>query len=190
MLKCSLFCVIFVLIMKRSFFILLIILSILSGCRKDNSPRTSGIDTINNTTYETTTYYTFGFSFSKATKVSTLDSPGWDIIIYVNNDNLVSRLILQANNLENSFYKIGDYPAAASAVSAFNNLKTVGAYQWEGMADPINANQVWVYRTGNEQYAKIRIVSTKNEIRNNLQYGECTFEWLYQPDGSLTFPGK
>ncbi|MDO9341358.1 MAG: hypothetical protein Q7T72_12645 [Bacteroidales bacterium] len=176
--------------MQRSFFILFIILTILSGCRKDDTPRRSGTDTIDNTTYKTTTYYTFGFSFSKATKVSTLDSPGPDITINVNNDNPVNRLILQANNLENSFYKIGDYPDAASAVSAFNNLKTVGAYQWEGMADPINANQVWDYRTGSEHYAKIRIVSTKNEIRNNLPYGECTFEWLYQPDGSLTFPGK
>jgi len=175
--------------MKRSFFILIIILSILSGCRKDDTPRTSGTETIENTLYGTGPYYANGFSFSLAKKVSTLDKD-YDITINVNNDNPVSRLILQANNLKNSFYKIGDYPDAASAVSAFNNLKTVGTYQWEGMADPINVNQVWVYRTGSEQYAKIRIVSTKNEIRNNLPYGECTFEWLYQPDGSLTFPGK
>ena len=58
------------------------------------------------------------------------------------------------------------------------------------MADPINANQVWVYRTGTETYAKIRIISTVNEIRDDMPYGECTFEWVYQPDGSLTFPGK
>lgn len=176
--------------MKKSFFILLIILTILSGCRKDDSPRTSGTVTIDNTLYGTGPYYANGFSFSKAKKVSTLDNMGYDITIYVNNDNPVSRLILQANNFKPSFYKFGDYPDAASAVSAFNNLKTVGTYQWDGMADPINVNQVWVYRTGSEKYAKIRIVSTKNEIRNNLPYGECTFEWLYQPDGSLIFPGK
>ena len=176
--------------MKRSFFILIIILSILSGCRKDDTPHTSGIDTIDNTLYGTGPYYANGFLFSKATKISTLDSPGPDITIDVNIDNPVSRLILQANNFKNSFYKIGDYPDAASAVSAFNNLKTVEVYQWEGMADPINANQVWVYRTGSENYVKIRIINIKNEIRNNLPYGECTFEWLYQPDGSLTFSGK
>lgn len=176
--------------MKRSFFILLIILTILSGCSKDNSPRTSGTDTIDNTLYGTGPYYANGFSFSKAKKVSTLDNTGYDITIYVNNDNPVSRLTLQANNFKPSFYKFGDYPDAASAVSAFNNLKTVGTYQWQEMADPINDNQIWVYRKGSEKYAKIRIVSTKNEIRNNLPYGECTFEWLYQPDGSLIFPGK
>ena len=27
-------------------------------------------------------------------------------------------------------------------------------------------------------------------INNELDYGECTFEWVYQPDGSTTFPVK
>ena len=168
----------------------MIILSILPGCRKDDTPRTSGTETIDNTLYGTGPYYANGFLFSQAKKISTLDNMGYDILIYVNNDNPVRRLTLQADNFKPSFCKIGDYIDAASAVFAFNNLKSVGTYQWEDMADPINANQVWVYRTGSEKYAKIRIVSTKNEIRNNLQYGECTFEWLYQPDGSLTFSGK
>jgi hypothetical protein len=176
--------------MKRPLFIILIFLLILSGCRKDNIKPTSGTDTIDNTTFQTTTYYVFGFSFSKATKVSTLENPGPDILVYVNSDNPPARLTLQANNLNNSFYKVGDYPDGSTAKSAFDNLKTVGAFQWVSMADPIYANQVWVYRTGSEHYAKIRIISTINEIRASLPYGEVTFEWLYQPDGSLTFPGK
>jgi hypothetical protein len=58
------------------------------------------------------------------------------------------------------------------------------------MADPVTENQVWIYRSGNEKYAKIRIISTVNEIRENLPFGECRFEWLYQPDGSKTFPAR
>jgi hypothetical protein len=176
--------------MKRPLFLIVLLLFFLTGCKKDNSTRTSGTDTIDNTLYGTGPYYAYGFYFPGAQKISSLETPGPDIIIYVNIDNSVSRLTLQANNLKPSFFKIGDYPDAASAISAFNNLKTVGTYQWTEMADPISSNQVWVYRTGNDQYAKLRIISTVNEIRNNLDYGECTFEWLYQPDGSLTFPGK
>ena len=176
--------------MGKSFFIILITLAILSGCRKDDSPRTSGIDTIDNTTYETTTYYTFGFSFSQAKKVSTLDNPGPDIVIYVNIDTPPGRLTLQANNLKPSFYKVGDFADAEAAIPAFNNLKTVEVPQWLDMADPLNANQVWIYRSGNESYAKIRIITIVNETRGSQAYGECTFQWLYQPDGSLTFPGK
>jgi hypothetical protein len=176
--------------MKRSILFLFLALLVFSGCRKDDATRTSGIDSIDNTIYGTGPYYAKGFSFSGATKISTLDNPGPDIVIYVNSVNTVSTLTFQANNLDPSFYKIGDYPDAASAITAFNDLKSVGTYQWVDMAEPVNSNQVWLYRSGNEQYAKIRIISTKNEIRNNLPFGECTFQWVYQPDGSLTFPGK
>ena len=176
--------------MKRTFLIILLLLSIFCRCQKDETTSNSGNVTIDNKTYQSTTYYVYGFSFSQAKKVSTLENPGPDVIIYVNADTPPGRLTLQANNLNPSFYKIGDYPDAAAAISAFDNLKTVGNYQWEEMADPIAANQVWVYRTGSNCYAKIRIISTVNEVRNNLAYGECTFEWLFQPDGSLTFPGK
>ena len=176
--------------MKRSSFIILIFLLILSGCKKDDKPGLSGIDTIDNTTFQTTTYYVFGFSFSKAGKVSTLENPGPDILVYVNVDTPPARLTLQANNLNNSFYKVGDYPDGPAAKSAFDNLKTVGAFQWVSMADPINANQVWVYRTGTGHYAKIRIISATIDNAVSPVFGKCTFEWLYQPDGSLTFPGK
>jgi hypothetical protein len=183
--------VIFVPAMKRSLIIILVAAAILSGCKKDNSPATSGTVKIDNTLYGTGPYYAKGFSFSSAGLVSTLETPGPDIVLYVNADNPASaRLTFQANNFTPSFYKLGDYPDAASAISAFNNLKTVGSYQWTAMADPVSINQVWVYRSGTETYAKIRIVSTVNEKRNNLAFGECTFEWVFQPDGSLTFPGK
>jgi hypothetical protein len=56
------------------------------------------------------------------------------------------------------------------------------------MADPIKDNQVWIYKSGTETYTKFRIISTVNETRSNVPYGECTFQWVYQPDGSTTFP--
>ena len=164
--------------------------SIITGCTKTESTRTSGIDTIDNITYFSTTYYVYGFSFSGAKLVATTTSPEPDIILYVNSDFLPSRLTLQSNNLKPSFFKVGDFSDEAAAKSAFDNLKTVSVSesQWMEMADPIQVNQVWIYRSGTDTYAKIRIVSTVNETRNSLPYGECKFEWVYQSDGSLTFP--
>ncbi|MEI6047361.1 MAG: hypothetical protein WCS03_00555 [Bacteroidota bacterium] len=176
--------------MKRTSFILLATFSLLTGCTKVESTRTSGIDTIDNTTYESTTYYVYGFSFSKASLVSTIGKPEPDITLYVNFDNLPHRLTLQANNLKPSFFKYGEFADEAAAKLAFGNLKTFSASSWQDMADPISDNQVWIYRSGSESYAKIRVISTVNEMRNNLPYGECKFEWVYQPDGSSTFPGK
>ena len=176
--------------MRKHIYILLIVLSILAGCTKVEKTRTSGTDTIDNITYQSTTYYVYGFSFSEAKLIKTYPDPKPDIIIYVNVDTQNPRLTLQAYNLKPSFYKVGDFGNADAAMSAFNNLKTVSVTQWQEMADPINDNQVWLYRTGAEKYAKIRIISTVNENRQGIDYGECTFQWVFQADGSLTFPDK
>jgi hypothetical protein len=177
--------------MKRLILSIFLAALFISGCKKDNSPAGSGTVTIDNTTYQSTTYYLYGFSFFQAKKVSTLEDPGPDITVYVNADTPPDTwLYLQANNLNPSFSKIGDFPDAESASTAFDDLKTVGNYSWSDLAQPIIPNQVWVYRSGTQTYAKIRIISTVNETRDNLPYGECTFEWVYQPDGSTTFPVK
>jgi hypothetical protein len=178
-------------IMKRSLILILLIPFVLTSCKKDQTSSNSGTVTIDTKTDITSTYSVYGFSFSKAKKVSTLENPGPDVTVYVNTDTPPnSWLYLQANNLNPSFSKIGDYPDAQSASVAFDNLKTVGNYQWTDLAQPIDPNQVWVYKTGTPCYAKIRIINTVNDSINGKPYGECTFEWAYQPDGSTTFPLK
>jgi hypothetical protein len=176
--------------MKSSFLIILVLSVVLAGCKKTDTPAGSGTITIDNTTFQSTTYYVFGFSFSKAAKVSTLEVPGPDILVYVNADTPPARLTLQADNLNPSFYKIGDYLDAQSATTAFNELKTVGTYNWTEMADPIASNQVWVYRTSTNCYAKMRIISAVIDDTKTPVFGECTLQWVYQPDGSTTFPAK
>jgi hypothetical protein len=177
--------------MKSSFILILVLSVVLAGCKKNDSSSTSGTVTIDNTTFQSTTYYVYGFSFSKAKLVSTLENPGPDITVYVNSDTPPDTwLYFQADNLNPSFSKIGDFADAGSASAAFDNLKTVSNTVWTDIAQPIAPNQVWVYKTGTPCYAKIRIISTVNETRNEHPFGECTFEWVYQPDGSTTFPAK
>jgi hypothetical protein len=176
--------------MKKVLFILFVIFSVLQSCTKKESTRTSGIDTIDNTTHFATTYFNYGFSFSEGKLVSTNLNPGPDITLIVNVGNTPVTLTLMANNLKPSFYKVGDFADEASAKTAFDNLKTVSVTQWLDLADPVNPNQVWIYRSGSDTYTKFRIVSTINETRQTVPYGECTFQWVYQPDGTTTFPGK
>ena len=91
--------------MKRIVLILIVIISILSGCTKKEPTRTSGIDTIDNITYFSTTYFNYGFSFTGAKLVSTNINHGWDISIFVSTDNVgTPRLTLQADNLKPSFF--------------------------------------------------------------------------------------
>jgi hypothetical protein len=177
--------------MKKIVIVLAVLVLILFSCTKKAATRTSGIDTIDNITYFSTTYYNYAFSFTTAQLVSTNVNHGWDISLFVNIENAnAPRVTLQADNLNPSFYKVGDYADEASAITAFDNLKTVSVTQWQDMADPVNPNQVWIYRSGSEYYTKIRIVSTVNEPRSGIAYGECKFQWVYQPDGSSTFPAR
>lgn len=181
--------------MKQLHYILFVLVVLIAGCKKDEDPPTFGTETIDNTTHMGTTYYIYGFSFSQAKQVSTTATPGPDIIVYVNVDNPASpRLYLAANNLRPSFSKAGDYPGETEAKNAFENLTSVTATQWVDLADPVLPNQVWLYRSGQDTYTKFRIISTVMDKRNNpelnqiVDYGQITFEWVHQPDGSLTFP--
>jgi hypothetical protein len=168
--------------------ILSLFLVFTASCKKDTASKTSGTVTIDNTTTLGQTYYVYGFLFSEAKKVPTSGNPQPDITV----DNDGTNLLLQANNLKNSFYNAGEYPDAASAQSAYDNLKsaTIGESDWSGLAYGVAPNQIWIYRSGSATYAKFLITATKAEVREGKNYAECTLEWEYQPDGTLTFPGK
>lgn len=175
--------------MKTSrFYIIPFLLFASVSCSKNEIPETSGMATIDNTRTLGQTYYVYGFLFSEARKVSTLNNPRPDITV----DSDGANLLFMADNLKNSFFKWGEYNDESSASTAFDDLKsaTIESSDWEGLAYPLKENQVWIYRSGTEHYAKIRIISLVAEVRNERDYAECTFEWEYQPDGTLTFPGK
>lgn len=179
---------IFVIIMKTQLATILLILLFFNGCKKEDKIRLSGIDTIDNTIYGTTEYYAMGFRFSDSRLASTLYNPGPDITI--DNDGTLNKLLLLTNSYYNSFYKVGDYANASAAEEAFNNLTEPTLGQWVVWAESIAPNQIWIYKTSTENYAKIRIISTVSELRGDWKYAECKFQWAYQPDGTLTFPGK
>jgi len=175
--------------MKNRICIIFLLLFLAPSCKRDRVIPTSGEATINNLLVfdsNRQTYIGYGFLFSKAELVSILSKPGPDITIAADGTNLS----FQANNLNNSFFKAGEYENETTASGEFKKVTAPSVSQWEGMAVPVKPHQIWIYRTGDENYAKIRIISTVSEVRDDRDYAECTFEWRYQPDGSLTFPEK
>ena len=170
--------------MKRLFIILTLAIVFMAACKKQFSVRTSGTDTIDNIKHLTT--FVYGFSFSQAKLVET----GSDIVLDLKKESATLIPTLQANNRLPSFLKVGEYANEDEAKNAFDNLKTIPEpQQWLDMADPIAPNQVWIYRSNNEKYTKFRIVEVKIEkIELVVDYAECTFQWIHQPDGSVNFP--
>jgi hypothetical protein len=176
--------------MKKILSIFLILAVASVSCNKDEN-KYSGTVTIDNELFGAGPYYGYGFSVPTGEKVSTLNSPLDLISLFVDFDVdfTVRKIYMSVNNYKNSFYKYGEYSNEAAASEAFNNLKTFTATQWAELADPIMPNQIWLFKTSDDKYAKIRIISTFSEKREGMPFpfAECTFEWVYQPDGTQTF---
>ncbi len=173
--------------MRNGLLIVMLVLSILTSCKKDDLVDTSGTTKINNDLTldpNLQTYINYGFKFSEAKLVP---NPNPDVT--VDNDGTLDNLILQGK-VNTRFFKAGEYSTEALAKQGFSNLKSITITQWEEWAFSVKPNQVWIVSTSDEFYAKIRIISTISETRGTRDYAECTFEWVYQPDGTLTFPGK
>jgi len=169
---------------------------ILPGCKKEEKPVYSGIMTINNKRVGVSpTYYIEGFHVPTGKKIPDLNNQP-DIISVISaydvNFNPLGIFFI-TNNYKNSFYRYGQYNDAKSAEEAFDGLIQFSFEpQWTETGDSVGINQIWLYRTSDSQYAKLRIISTVLEKRQGMQdpYAECTFEWVFQPDGTKTFPKK
>lgn len=178
-------------VMKRIVILSALLLYFISGCKKEDGPAAvTGTVTINNNLKgdQYSGYYAYGFSFSVGRQVSTLDSPDPDV--FIDNGSVYDNLIFVNNNNMPSFFKYGEYPDEASAIQAYKMLTSATVTQWVGIGQGVRPNQVWLYRSDNEHYSKLRVVNTKAEQRSDRDYAECTFEWDYQQDGTLTFPKK
>jgi uncharacterized lipoprotein NlpE involved in copper resistance len=175
--------------MRKITVILIFLILTLAGCKKNNSPRLSGTDTINNILSPDPPYYAMGFSFPAGTRISTLNSP-LDVFTINSYAGNFDKTYFDAQNFNNSFSRYGTYADGGAASQAFNNLTSFSVTQWKVTGDSVKANQIWLFRTSTDTYAKFRIVNSVGELRNGIPYVECTFQWVYQPDGTSTFPVK
>lgn len=174
--------------MKLRLIPLLAVMSLLGGCGGDEVP-TSGTVTVTNELFGSGPYYAMGFSFAAADLVSTLTEP-YDISIQAGSLTTggPTEAFLSANTLEPSFALKGEYGTESAAKSAFDALASVGTASYIELAAPLKENQVWVIRTEDERYAKIRIIDVTLDISGEDPYATCKFEWVFQPDGSTQFP--
>jgi len=163
-----------------------------TGCKKSDKAIYSGTITIDNVLYGTGPYYAKGFSVPSGTLVSTLNNP-LDVMTILEDHDVdfnVRKLYFSTSNYKNSFALYGSYNNESEAIQAFRNLKDFNVPTFSELADDIKPYQVWLYKTSAGYFAKIRVIGTLTEKRDNMvfPYAECTFEWVYQPDGSTTFP--
>jgi hypothetical protein len=176
--------------MKHSILLLFSIVFLLVSCNKKDGSPGSGTVTIDNKLYGSGPYYSLGFSFAEATKVSTLAGTGPDITIdvgVVETDGDVVAF-LASNTYNPSFFIYGEYANATDAATAFKSLTSFSNGTWSDFGTPLASNQVWIFRTEDDTYAKILILSVTLDTAQDPDYASCSFKWVYQPDGTKTFP--
>jgi len=163
---------------------ILAVMLFLAGCDGNEVPN-SGTITLDNVLYESGSYYySLGLSFAEGKAVPTLpDANRYDIIIQAGSEPFLS-----ANTLEPAFALKAEYNSESEARSAFDALASVGTASYIDMAVPLKANQVWVIRTRDNKYAKIRTIEVTYETSVPDTFASCKFEWVFQPDGSTKFP--
>jgi len=162
---------------------------LINGCNKNGGPVISGEATIDNLLYGTGPYYAVGFSFEQGKELQTNNTPEPDITIHailIANGQIEGAYLDTPNHVE-SFALAGEFGSSSAASSFFSSFTDVGQQTWISIANNIKLNQIWVFKTRDENYVKIRIKDMVVEDRMGTAYAEFTFQWKIQPDGSQVF---
>ena len=178
--------------MRKLFFIVMIAV-MASACSKDkDAVPVSGTVTLSSKSIESGgTFYIQGYTFSTASFTRTTSTPKPDITLLHETDLAGDyvRSYFAAFTFLPSFRLYGEYGTAIEAEAAFDALTTVsGGAAWLETGDGLAINQIWIVRTAEEKYAKIRIISLEVLSAVSPVNSECKFEWVFQPDGTTTFP--
>ena len=178
--------------MRNILLITLLVLWVAVSCNKEKNPGNSGEITLTSELYGTGPYYAMGYNFALGKMVKTLDHPGPDITILAESspDNtVVKSAYLSSDNLNNSFSLTASFNNLGEAENFFNNYgEVIDSSGYQGIAADIQPYQIWTFRTSDSKYVKMLIKSVKKEIRDDFPYAETTLQYVYQPDGSRTFP--
>ncbi len=164
-----------------------------AGCSDDtSSPGHAGTITLTSQLYGSGPYYAMGYNFSLGKMVRTLDQPGPDLTVLARStpdNSRVESAYLNTDNLHDSFVLNGAFPDRSTAEAFFDSyLEVDDSPGYRGIADSLAPWQVWTFRTSGNKFVKLLVLSVKTEIRDNFPYAETTLRFVYQPDGSRTFP--
>ena len=165
------------------------------GCNRDDQQFSGTITLTNELFGGDPYYYGLGLSFDEGKAVPTLpDQYRADITVMAGTipGGTTVEPFLSANTFEPAFALMGEYATESEAVTAFRVLKDAtslsSVFSFLDLAAPLKKNQVWVVRIRDHTFAKLRIIDVVLNTAVNPPLASCKFEWVWQPDGTATFP--
>ncbi len=173
------------------------LLLLYAGCKNEGTSPvptpTSGTATVNSRVVNSTVS---GFCFSRAANISYPNQAGVipDMMVLVQtgqSGNILGVYLARPDTLVPTFRLLREFGSADSAHQYFVALSEIPDTTYENLALPARASQIWAVKTRDNTFAKIHIRSTTAYVDSSTGvrtlYGEATFDWAYQPDGSRRF---
>lgn len=179
--------------MKRILLFSVLLLFAFSGCEKEEGPDNSGEATLtSDRILEGSTYSIYGFSFEQGKMIKYNPAgegiiPDFFILPKTGTGGQITGALLDSPNQNKSFSLTAEFSDSLLALQYFGQYKNVIDSNYVFLADPLNGNQIWTFRTRDNKFGKILIKEVKAFVKDNKDYAETTFLWEYQPDGSMVF---
>jgi len=83
---------------------------------------------------------------------------------------------------------VDSFSNAEEALNFFNNYLEASDTSFTALASPLQINQVWLFKTNSEKFAKLLIENVQYYLKDITPFAEIKFKWVFQPDGSMQFP--
>ena len=179
--------------MNKILFFSALLLFAFSGCEKEEDPDTSGEATLTSDRFlEGSTYSIYGFSFEQGKVIKYNPAgegiiPDFFIMPVTEAGGLVTGALFDSPNQNKSFSLTAEFNDSSLALQYFNSYKNIIDSNYVSLANPLEKNQVWAFRTAANKFGKILIKDVKAFVKDTENYAETTFLWEFQPDGSLEF---
>jgi hypothetical protein len=175
--------------MRKIGAVLIILIGICYSCEKKEDPKYSGEFILSSELLAddpSWSFYGFTFEDGQIKLYPAASSIRPDLSVTYNDFN--QQVSLESSDLDEAFYKNGDFGNAGAAENFFNNYLEITANNFKALADMVEVNQVWTVRTSSKKFAKIWIKDSQFNTGTQSDFVKLTIKYQYQPDGTKTFP--
>ncbi len=146
--------------------------------------------------FGTTSYYLFGYTYAdgELNKYPYAGSPLPDIInegfLVIVDSKLTSVPGFNTPGQINGFARVGTFTTREEAREFYEGYREVeSGLKFVTVSDTVKLHQVWVQQTSGGNYVKLLVKGITNvDDGSEKVYNEVVLEYVYQPDGSGTFP--
>ena len=174
----------------------MVMLLLLVGCDEDRGIDKKGSMQLSMQSYLADTWYRFGYHYEDGDmyRYPFAGDPVPDILNegfrVIGPDGETSEPGFNTPAQVNGFALVGEFSSAAEALSFFEAYAEVeGGLTYSPISDTVRLHQVWVQKTQAGKYAKLLVTRIEYFTQDGgAQGNEISLDYVYQPDGSASFP--